>query len=54
MSAGAQTGAESQNTRRTRAKIFYLVAKNIHDRRREYGVTKYERPRIDVVCVVRR
>ena len=44
-------GAESQNTRRTRAKIFYLVAKNIHDRRRECGVTKHE-DHVDVVCVV--
>ena len=43
-------GAESQNTRRTRAKIFYLVAKNIHDRRRECGVTKHERPRRCRVC----
>ena len=32
-------------------KIFYFVAKNIHDRRREYGVTKHE-DHVDVVCVV--
>ena len=51
VSAGAQPGAESQNTWRTHAKIFYLLQKifMIGDASTESQNTK---DHVDVMCVV--